>query len=136
MKAIIISCISASLIFLIIDAIWLSITIKLFYKPNLGALLNDKPIIWPAILFYLIYPVGLTLIIIKPTLYNYDFLQAFWTGIIFGIVAYGTYNLTNMSTIKNWSTSVVFVDMFWGGLLSGITATTSLYVTRYILKFG
>ena len=129
-KQLIISFIFVSTIFLIVDVIWLSITVKLVYKPNLGDLLNDKPVLWAAVLFYIIYMIGLTLIIIKPALASDSVLQAFWTGVIFGIVAYGTYNLTNMATIKNWSSTIVWVDMLWGGLLTGSSSAIGIYLTK------
>ena len=129
-KLLIISFIFVSTIFLIIDVIWLSITVKSIYKPNLGNLLNDKPVLWAAVLFYIIYMIGLTLIIIKPALASDSVLQAFWTGVIFGIVAYGTYNLTNMATIKNWSSTIVWVDMLWGGLLTGSSSAAGIYLTK------
>ena len=129
-KQLIISFIFVSTIFLIVDVIWLSITVKLVYKPNLGDLLNDKPVLWAAVLFYIIYMIGLTLIIIKPALASNSVLQAFWTGVIFGIVAYGTYNLTNMATIKNWSSTIVWIDMLWGGLLTGSSSAAGIYLTK------
>ena len=129
-KQLIISFIFVSTIFLIVDVIWLSITVKLVYKPNLGDLLNDKPVLWAAVLFYIIYMIGLTLIIIKPALASNSVLQAFWTGVIFGIVAYGTYNLTNMATVKNWSSTIVWIDMLWGGLLTGSSSAVGIYLTK------
>ena len=129
-KQLIISFIFVSTIFLIVDVIWLSITVKLVYKPNLGDLLNDKPVLWAAVLFYIIYMIGLTLIIIKPALASNSVLQAFWTGVIFGIVAYGTYNLTNMATVKNWSSTIVWIDMLWGGLLTGSSSAAGIYLTK------
>ena len=129
-KQLIISFIFVSTIFLIIDVIWLSITVKSIYKPNLGNLLNDKPVLWAAVLFYIIYMIGLTLIIIKPALASNSVLQAFWTVVIFGIVAYGTYNLTNMATVKNWSSIIVWIDMLWGGLLTGSSSAAGIYLTK------
>ena len=129
-KQLIISFIFVSTIFLIVDVIWLSITVKSVYKPNLGDLLNDKPVLWAAVLFYIIYMIGLTLIIIKPALASDSVLQAFWTGVIFGIVAYGTYNLTNMATVKNWSSTIVWIDMLWGGLLTGSSSAAGIYLTK------
>ena len=129
-KQLIISFIFVSTIFLIIDVIWLSITVKSIYKPNLGNLLNDKPVLWASVLFYIIYMIGLTLIIIKPALASNSVLQAFWTGVIFGIVAYGTYNLTNMATVKNWSSTIVWIDMLWGGLLTGSSSAAGIYLTK------
>ena len=129
-KLLIISFIFVSTIFLIIDVLWLSITVKSLYRPALGSLLKDKPVMWAAVLFYIIYMIGLALIILKPALTNDSVLQALWTGVIFGIVAYGTYNLTNMATIKNWSASIVWIDMIWGGLLTGFSSAVGIYLTK------
>ena len=130
MKIFLFSTIFASIFFLIFDIFWLSFAVKHFYKPQLGSLLNEKPVMWAAILFYLVYVVGLSLVIIQPALINDSVLQAFWTGIVFGIVAYGTYNFTNMATIQNWSPYVVFVDLFWGGILTGTSSAFGIYVTK------
>ena len=129
-KTLITSFIFVSIIFLIIDVIWLSITVKSFYRPALGSLLNDKPIMWAAVLFYVIYMLGLTIIILQPAIANDSVFQAIWTGIVFGVVAYGTYNLTNMATIKDWSPIIVFVDMFWGGCLTGFSSGAGIYLSK------
>ena len=130
MKALLSSLFFASIIFLIIDVLWLSYSVKYFYRPNLGPLLNDKPVMWAAILFYLVYVFGLAVVILQPAIYNDSIAQSFWTGIVFGLVAYGTYNLTNMATIKNWSVNVVIVDMIWGGLLTGSSSAIGIYLSK------
>ena len=130
-KLLIISFIFVSTIFLIIDVLWLSITVKSLYRPALGDLLKDKPVMWAAVLFYIIYMVGLALIILKPALANDSILQALWTGVVFGVVAYGTYNLTNMATVKNWSASIVWIDMLWGGFLTGFSSAVGIYLTKF-----
>ena len=129
-KLLIISFFFVSTIFLIIDVLWLSITVKSLYRPALGSLLNDKPVMWAAVLFYIIYMIGLALIIIKPALANDSIVQALWTGVVFGVVAYGTYNLTNMATVKNWSAIIVWIDMIWGGLLTGFSSAVGIYLTK------
>ena len=129
-KSLIISFFFVSTIFLVIDVVWLSITVKSLYKPALGNLLKDKPVMWAAVLFYIIYMVGLALIILKPALANDSILQALWTGVIFGVVAYGTYNLTNMATVKNWSATIVWIDMIWGGFLTGFSSAIGIYLTK------
>ena len=129
-KLLIISFIFVSIIFLIIDVLWLSITVKSLYRPALGGLLKDKPVMWAAVLFYIIYMIGLALIILKPALANDSILQALWTGVVFGVVAYGTYNLTNMATVKNWSATIVWIDMIWGGLLTGFSSAVGIYLTK------
>ena len=129
-KLLIISFIFVSTIFLIIDVLWLSITVKSLYRPALGDLLKDKPVMWAAVLFYIIYMIGVALIILKPALANDSILQALWTGVVFGVVAYGTYNLTNMATVKNWSASIVWIDMLWGGFLTGFSSAVGIYLTK------
>ena len=132
MKTLLIAFFFASIFFLIIDIIWLSITVKLFYRPQIGHLLTDKPIFWAAALFYFISIIGLSLLVLQPALVSKSVFQAFWTGAVFGVVAYGTYNLTNMATIKNWSPYVVIIDTIWGGLLTGFVSTISIYLTKKI----
>ena len=88
---------------------------------------------WAAILFYLIYVVGLAILVLQPALINNSFTQAFWTGIVLGLVAYGTYNLTNMATIKNWSSTVVIVDMIWGGFLTGFSSVVGIFIAKKLI---
>ena len=64
---------------------------------------------------------------------NFLFSLFFFTGIVFGVVAYGTYNFTNMATIKNWSPYVVIVDMIWGGLLTGTSAALGILFSKKLL---
>ena len=130
MKTLFLSIIFTFLFFLIIDVIWLSFSVKSFYRPNLGNLILDKPIMWAAILFYLVYVIGLSILVLQPAIDQNSIFKAFFTGIIFGLAAYGTYNLTNMATIKDWSTKVVFVDMIWGGILTGSSCALGLYITK------
>ena len=133
MKLVLLSTLLASLIFLIIDIIWLSYAVKSFYRPNLGHLLLDKPVMWAVVLFYIIYVFGLSVVIIQPFLNNQDTLNFLFKAFMFGLVAYGTYNLTNMATIKGWSPSVVFVDMLWGGSLTAFSSYFGILIAKKIL---
>ena len=133
MKVLFLSLFITSILFIIVDLLWLSFSVKYFYKPQLGTLLNEKPVMWAAILFYLIYVVGLAIIILQPAIKQDSTTQAFFTGIVFGIVAYGTYNFTNMATIKNWSPYVVLVDVIWGGFLTGTSSALGIYLSKKFL---
>ena len=132
-KCLVIATIIASLIFLVIDIIWLSFATKSFYRPLIGNLLADKPVMWAAALFYIIYVFGMSLVVIQPCVDTGNLIKTLYTGFIFGLVAYGTYNLTNMAVIKGWSPTVTFVDMFWGGSLTAVSATSGLYLAKKIL---
>ena len=132
-KCMLVATLIASLIFLIIDVIWLSFATKSFYRPLIGNLLSDKPVMWAAALFYILYVFGMALVVIQPCIDSTSLFKTVYTGFIFGLVAYGTYNLTNMAVLKGWSPTVTFVDMFWGGSLTAVSATSGLYLAKKIV---
>ena len=134
-KCLIVATLIASLIFLIIDVIWLSFATKSFYRPLIGNLLTDKPVMWAAALFYIVYVFGMAIVVIHPCIVSGTLLKTLYTGFIFGLVAYGTYNLTNMAVLRGWSPTVTFVDMFWGGSLTAVSATSGLYLAKKIVHF-
>ena len=133
MKLLLLSTFFASLLFLIIDILWLSFAVKYFYKPNIGNLLLDQPIIWAAALFYILYVFGVAVVIINPSLNSEIALSFIFKAFVFGLVAYGTYNLTNMATIKGWSSKVVVVDMFWGGFLTAFSSYYGILIAKKLI---
>ena len=133
MKLVLTSTLIAALIFLIIDIIWLSFSVKSFYGPRIGHLFADKPVIWAAAMFYIIYVFGLGVVIIEPSINFDDTFKFLFKAFMFGLVAYGTYNLTNMATIKGWSPSVVFVDMIWGGSLTALSSYYGIFLAKKLL---
>ena len=132
-KCMLVATLIASIIFLIIDVIWLSFATKSFYRPLIGNLLSDKPVMWAAALFYILYVFGMALVVIQPCIDSASLFRTIYTGFIFGLVAYGTYNLTNMATIKGWSTKVVFVDMIWGGSLTAFSSYFGILLAKRVL---
>jgi len=113
----------------IIDMIWLGIIAKGFYQDKIGYLLG--PINWPAaIIFYLIFIVGIIIFAVAPALEAQSLLKAVVLGALFGFFTYATYDLTNLATIKDWPLIVVFVDIAWGMVLSGSVATLSFLIGR------
>ena len=80
--------------------------------------------------------IGMAVIVIQPCIEPNGLTKSLYTGFIFGLVAYGTYNLTNMAVIKDWSPTVVFVDMFWGGSLTAVSATSGIYLAKKIVHFN
>ena len=133
MKIILYSTLITALIFLIIDVIWLSFAVKSFYRPNIGHLLLDKPVMWAAALFYLVYVFGLGVVIIEPSINFDDTFKFLFKAFMFGLVAYGTYNLTNMATVKGWSPFVVCIDMLWGGSLTAFSSYYGISIAKKLL---
>lgn len=131
MKPFLISTISAIVSMLAIDSVWLNTMYSRFYKPNIGHLLGDSVNYGPTAFFYLIYGSGLSLLVILPAITAGSGLgRVFLYGAIYGIVAYGTYDLTNQATLRDWPVWVTLVDIVWGALLTGTVAIIATWVTR------
>lgn len=114
-----------------IDGVWLATMTSRFYKKNLGGLLADNANFLAAGIFYVIYVVGVLMIIINPALDNkYSYLKTFINGAVFGLVAYSTYDLTNQATLKNWPVIVTVVDILWGALLTGLVSMVALRIIK------
>ena len=43
-------------------------------------------------------------------------------GALLGLVAYATYDLSNLATLQGWSLAVTVVDIAWGTCVSGLAA--------------
>lgn len=117
---------------LLIDGLWLGLMIKRFYLPNIGHLFNESIVILPAVLFYLLFGIALNVFVVVPALKNNTgYLDLLLLGFLFGMVAYGTYDLTNQVIIKNWPWIVTVVDIAWGSCLTAAVSLISTFVTRY-----
>jgi len=127
-KALAIAAGSTVLAFVVLDAIWLSTMTGAVYRPRLGPLLLDRPVIWAAVLFYLLYAAGMTLFVVQPALAAGSAATALWLGLALGLVAYGTYDLTNQATIRGWPPLVTFVDMAWGSVATGVSAALGVWL--------
>ena len=117
--------------FFAIDIIWLGLVARRFYDRHLGFLLTDKPLWSAAILFYLLFVAGVLILIVLPGLNLFSTRRLILNGALFGLVAYGTYDLTNFALVKGWPWIVTVVDMCWGAVLASITS----YIGFLLAKF-
>jgi uncharacterized membrane protein len=116
---------------LVLDVIWLTTMMKSFYSKHLGHIFADKPSITPALIFYVLYAIGLLYFVVFPLLMaNASYGKIFLTGAFLGLIAYGTYDLTNQATVKNWPAIVTMVDLVWGAFLTGTVATVTAWIIR------
>lgn len=121
--------ISGLIAFLVIDFIWLKYVALSFYRDQIGHLMLDKPNLAIAGLFYLFYVVGVVVLAVNPALEKGQWTTALLYGGLLGFVAYGTYDITNLATLKTWPTIVSVVDMIWGTVLTASVATIAYLVT-------
>jgi uncharacterized membrane protein len=121
-------------VFFGIDMIWLGIVAKGFYRNNLGHLLRPD-INWAAaLIFYLLYIVGILIFATLPALEKNSLRQAVVMGGLFGFFAYATYDLSNLATLRGWPVNVVFMDIIWGMALTASVAASSFFIGRWIMQ--
>jgi uncharacterized membrane protein len=119
--------------FLGIDAIWLGIIAKNLYSKTIGHLLSDKPNLLAALIFYLLYCVGIVVFAINPALKEKSWLTALQLGAFLGCIAYATYDLTNLATLRDWPLQVTVIDIIWGTFLTGSVSLISyLILNKFI----
>lgn len=118
--------------FFLIDMIWLGMVATKFYQSQIGYVLG--PVNWvAAIIFYLLYIIGIIFFAVHPALEADSLGKAIWLGALFGFFAYATYDFTNLATIRDWPILVTVVDLLWGTVLTGSVATVSYYLGKTFL---
>jgi uncharacterized membrane protein len=105
-----------------LDFLWLSNTSQALYRRDLAPLLADDPNMIVAVIFYLVFIVGILIFAVRPALASGDWRTAALYGALFGFFAYTTYDLTNFATMKVWTLRVTLLDIAWGTFLTGVSA--------------
>lgn len=126
MKITVLAYVVTLVVFLALDAVWLGLAARAFYQSQVGPLLLEKPQFGAAGLFYLLYVLGAVVFVVQPSLGG-ALWPALLRGALFGIVAYGTYDLTNLATLKGWTPAMVVVDMAWGAIGTGLAAAAAVF---------
>jgi uncharacterized membrane protein len=118
-------------VFVVMDFVWLSTTVPTFYRHQIGPLLLDQPRMVPAVIFYLAYLAGMVMFVISPALREGSgvFATALRGG-LFGLIAYATYDLTNLATLKGFTASLAVVDMTWGFVVTATASAVGLLAAR------
>ena len=122
---------ASAVVFFVIDFIWLSLAGPTLYKREIGQLLLDQPNLLVAAGFYLFYVVGLVVLVTAPA--NGDVVKALLMGAVLGFVAYGTYDLTNLSTMRGFTATIAAIDMAWGTFLTAISAAAGVFIVNRFL---
>jgi uncharacterized membrane protein len=132
MKRYITAYLVVGLVFLAVDAVWLSLMADRLYRPLLGPLLAPEFKLMPAVLFYLIYVAGTVFFAVVPAFATNRVGTAELRGALFGFCAYSTYDLTNHATLAGWPAIVSVADIVWGSTLTALSATVGFLVARRV----
>jgi uncharacterized membrane protein len=123
---------SALVAFLAIDMVWLTLIARTFYRKYLGFLMAPKVNLPAALIFYLLYVVGILVFAILPGLAAHSLKTTLAYAALFGLVAYATYDLSNLATLKDWPALVTVVDLVWGTVLSMAVSSVGYLVGKWL----
>jgi uncharacterized membrane protein len=119
--------VAAAIVFLSLDAVWLTTMSSRVYRPAIGHVMRDDFDLLAAAAFYAIYLTGLVVFVVRPAA---GAAAALARGALFGLVCYATYDLTNQATIVGWPWHVTIIDLAWGAFVSATSAWVAFRVAR------
>lgn len=108
-----------------VDMLWLLVIAKKMYQDEMGDLMASEPNLVAGFAFYVLYAVGVCVFVIMPALSKQSWFDAVLYGAMFGFFCYMTYDLTNLSVVRNFPMRLAFIDMAWG---SFVTAAVSGFI--------
>ncbi|HRA44918.1 MAG TPA: DUF2177 family protein [Phycicoccus sp.] len=122
--------VTSGLVFGLLDFLWLGTIGRPLYQERMGEWLAPKPNMTAALLFYAIYIVGVSYFVIVPALEAGSLGKAAFSGFLFGLVAYATWDLTNLAVLKDFPSSIVPIDMAWGAIATMVTSIVTFVIVR------
>ena len=92
----------------------------------------ENPRILPALIFYLIFVVGIIVFAILPGYADKSLVKTILLAALFGALSYATYDLTNLATLKDWPVHITIIDIVWGASVSTMTGIAGYYIATWI----
>ena len=118
--------------FFAIDMVWLGLVARTFYRQHLGFLMAPRPNWLAAIIFYVLFIVGILVFVVVPGLEDGSLKTTLLRAALFGLITYATYDLTNLATIKDWPVLITVVDLAWGMVLSVAVSFISFMAGKWL----
>ncbi len=123
---------ATAFVFLVIDYVWLAHVMKDYFNTKLSHLMADEVNFGIAALFYLVFAAGIVLFCVMPALKSKSWVKAALLGAALGFLSYGTYDVTNAATLKDWPLMLSVIDTAWGTGLTALSATAGYFITNAI----
>lgn len=121
-------------VFFLVDIIWLGFISKNIYNKYLGHILAPNINWTAALIFYFLFIGGLVFFVINPAIAKDSLKYAIMAGAFFGLITYSTYDLTNLSTLKDWPINITIIDIVWGTILNSATSGITFMVFSKFFK--
>jgi uncharacterized membrane protein len=119
--------------FFVIDMVWLGLIARTIYRNYLGFLLASTTNWFAVVLFYLLFILGILVFVVLPGLKDNSLKATLLRAVLFGLVTYATYDLTNLATVKNWPVLITMIDLAWGTILSVLVSYISFMVGKRLI---
>jgi uncharacterized membrane protein len=125
---------AAALVMVVLDMLWLGVVARQTYQQAIGHLMAESPRIPAAIVFYVVYSVGLLVFAVAPHAGDPGWGRTLLMGALFGFFAYATYDLTNLATLRGWPIRLSLIDMAWGTVISAASAGAGKLAMNWATK--
>ena len=122
---------STAIVMVALDLLWLGVLAKPLYQQGIGHLMADRPNIPAALLFYAIFPVGLMVFAVAPYASASGWAETLLSAALFGFVAYATYDLSNLATLRDWPVGLSFIDIAWGTVVSATSTAAGKFALNW-----
>ena len=115
-------------VMLLVDLPWITVIAKSMYQEGIGHLMAEKANVPAAVAFYLIYVFGLIWFGLAPHAAVPGVWKAAGSAALLGFIAYATYDLTNLATLRNWPVGLTLADLAWGPFVSAVATSAGKFV--------
>ena len=124
--------IATAIVLLPLDAAFLATIGSKLFKVHVNDMLAEQPRYAPAILFYVLYILGVVTFVngAAPD----DWQRNLLYGALFGLFCYATFELTNMALLKHWEWAVVIPDILWGMFVTAIAAAVGALLADWLMS--
>ena len=117
--------------FLIIDTIGIQTFVVKIYTKNLPSSLKINFDILSAIIFYLIFVLGLVYFVVAPYK-NSPIISVITPAIMYGLATYATYALTVKAVFNVFNWQIVISDVLWGMVLCTLISVLTVYTVSKV----
>ncbi|MCU7375210.1 DUF2177 family protein [Paucibacter sp. O1-1] len=111
-----------AIVMVVLDLLWLGVIAKPLYQQGIGHLMAQEPKVGVAVLFYLLYALGVIIFAVAPHHDGSSWAMTLTMAALFGFFAYATYDLTNLATLRDWPLRLSLIDIGWGVFVSAAAA--------------
>ena len=126
----------ATVVFCVLDLLWLGTIAEDTYARHLGDLLAPSPDVGAAFVFYAIFVAGLLYFVIHPAVAAVSWRRAAGAGAFFGFVTYATWDLTNLAVLRDFPAALVPIDLAWGTFLAAAVSLTTYAVAHRLPEWA